>query len=238
MAERITSRRNKRILDVLGKASDGHFLLEGFHLVEEGLNAGAIEEIYSLKPYDAGKVPVYLVAEEVMEKLSSLKNGEGIIALGKRKDPSPFSSGKCLYLDRVQDPANVGAILRSALAFGYKDILLSKGCADPYKPKALMASQGSIFSLNIRMGKDDFLDDLEFLKEEGYSLIGTSLKDAEFLGEAKIPEGRICLILGNEGQGVKEEILERTSLNLKIRISGIDSLNVAVAAGILMHGLS
>ena len=134
----------------------------------------------------------------------------------------------------MQDPGNVGTILRTALAFGFKDVILSKGCAFKYSFKVIQSSQGSIFKLNVVSNDKDFLFSL---KNRGYKLISTSLdKDSKFLSEINFnKDSKYVVILGNEGQGISKDIQEKSDIKIKIEINDIDSLNVGVAGGIIMY---
>ena len=130
----------------------------------------------------------------------------------------------------MSDPGNVGTIIRTALAFSYDAMILSDGCCDPYNEKVVSASKGAIFQLPILHGKLG-----EF--SSGKKVIVSALNDkAVDLNDLEIKDPFI-LVLGNEAAGVKQEIIDSADIVTKIQISNIDSLNVAVAAGILMNKL-
>lgn len=241
--ETITSRNNPKVIK-LGKIRDAKgdlFLVEGFHLVEMALENKLVLEIYSVSRFyeDHPEIPQYRISEPVLEKLSLTKSPEGILALCKK--PS-FGEGEAsplaLYLDDVQDPGNLGTLLRSTLAFGAKEVLLSKGSANPYGPKALLASQGALFALKVHKSDKTPLEDLESLRKRGYFLLSTDLRNSLPIEEAKLPSKPLCLILGNEGKGVAKELTDFADLSIYLPISGIDSLNVAVAGSILLYLLS
>ena len=241
--ERITSRNNSKVVEalLLAKEKEGYFLVEGFHMVELALKNDVVAVLFSVsKLYpDYPKVPQYLVSDAVLSKLASTKTPEGVVALVQKRESEPFSSkSPLLYLNAVQDPGNVGTLLRTALSFGFKDVFLGFGSANPFSPKCLMASQGSLFELNVVTSKErDSLKDLERLRKEGYYLLSTSLKDAIPLKE--FPFSRIdkpiALILGNEGKGVLESLNSYSDNRVKIEMKGFESLNVAIAGGILMY---
>ena len=172
-----------------------------------------------------------------MDKLSSTRNPEGIVAVCKKKGNGRPSSTRVLMLDQVQDPGNVGTLLRTALAFGYNDVILTKGSCDVYNAKALLASQGAVFFLNI-FDDEDGEEAISSLKEKDYFVVGTSLRRAVSLTDFVTPERKVCILLGNEGQGVNEKLLDETNINIKIPIANIESLSVGVAGGILMQRLS
>jgi TrmH family RNA methyltransferase len=235
MSEVITSKDNLKVKEAY-KNKDGkgeYFLVEGFHLVEMALRSKTVSLLFSIQDYPAA-VPTYLVTPEIITKLSSTLHPEGIVALCKKTASRPLSSPRLLYLDHVSDPGNVGTLLRTALAFGYQDVVLSEGSAEVYSSKVLLASQGAIFSLNVTQSKQMAKDDLSLLKNAGYTVISTSLKDAKAPEEIPV-KGKLALILGNEARGVQEELLSGSDAIVKIPMGGIDSLNVGVAGGILMY---
>ncbi len=230
--KRIDSPSNQRIKD-LCRLKDGKgetFLVEGFHMAEEALKAKAALEVYALKPYKCD-VPLTLVSESVLKKLASSVTPEGIVVLCQKKKAEKPSSGRVLVLDEVRDPGNVGTLLRTALCFGYRDVVLMSGTASAYSYKTLSASQGSIFHLNVIDGVKK-----EALKEilDGYFVIATDLK-GEAMEENLISKEKIALILGNEARGVSRELLDLSDFRCRISMEGLDSLNVAVAGGIAMH---
>jgi TrmH family RNA methyltransferase len=238
MNEIIVSKDNAKVKAAF-KALDGKgelFVVEGFHLVEMALEAGAVEMIFSLRDYPC-QVPVYRVNEAIIKKLASTPNPEGIIALCHKKPSKSPSDSRLLYLDEIADPGNVGTLLRTALSFGFTDVILSKGSAEGYANKVLLASQGAIFKLNLIESRQDPLSDIKALKGAGYFLLGTDLQSAIPLSSLALSQGKIALILGNEARGVAKDILELSSARVRIEMGGIDSLNVGVAGGILMYAL-
>ncbi len=234
--ETITSRANPKIKEA-ASFKDGkgvYFLVEGFHEVSMALHFGLAVSVFSLKPYPCS-IKQYIVNESVLAKLTNTRSPEGIVALCKKKEEKPLSSSRVMILDGVQDPGNVGTILRGSLAFGFHDVILGEKCASVYSDKALMASQGAIFGLNI-VKSDSLASIIESLKKANYTIIGTSLNNALPLSNLKEQKlDKIAIIVGNEGKGVREEILRLTHQNVRIEMEGIDSLNVAMAASILMY---
>lgn len=210
------------------------FLLEGNHLVEMGREH--IDFILCLPSFKDKSLynKVYIINEMLMNKLTQNKSITEVIGVSKYINENEINSLRVLYLDDVQDPGNVGTILRTALAFGFKDVILSKGCAFKYSFKVIQSSQGSIFKLNVVSNDKDFLFSL---KNRGYKLISTSLdKDSKFLSEINFnKDSKYVVILGNEGQGISKDIQEKSDIKIKIEINDIDSLNVGVAGGIIMY---
>ena len=235
MNEFISSRTNpkiKALLSIQAKPSDKAFLVEGFHLTEMAYEEGCLLETYGTKDEGYPNVPHTKIAYSVLEKVAVSKTPEGIVGVARLKEDNRPLSDHALLLENVQDPGNVGTLLRTALSFGYKDVILVGGCASPLKSKVVAASQGAIFKLRI-IGLS--LNEVgEFAKRNGYELIATTLKEATFLGEFKFPKRHI-LALGNEGQGISRELLEICPHKVKIEMEGIDSLNVGIAGGIAMY---
>jgi TrmH family RNA methyltransferase len=143
-----------------------------------------------------------------------------------------------LYLDDVRDPGNVGTLLRTALAFGFHDVVLSRSSAEAYASKVLLASQGAIFSLNLKESEQTPEEDIRDLKARGYRVVVTDLKAALPPEEIKTLDAPLALVLGNEARGVDPEVVALADQAVRIPMSGIDSLNVAIAGGILMYLLA
>lgn len=233
--ERITSKDNPKVKFAYEQkeAKGEYFLSEGYHLAEMAVLSGLAIQVFSLEAYPA-EIDNYLVNEAIIKKLASSKKPEGIVTLSKKPTPRAIEGNRVLFLDEVSDPGNLGTLLRTALAFGYHDVILFKG-ASPYKAKAVAASQGAIYSLNIIETED--LSLLDALKKRGYRLIGTDLKSSIPLRSVQKAE-KIVLILGNEARGVSKEVLEKADQNIRIEMDDIDSLNVAIAGAIAMYELS
>lgn len=234
--ETIVSRANPKIKEAVSykDGKGAYFLVDGFHLAEMAIEAKEAIALFVRKPYKAD-IKQYLVSEEVMDKLSSVVTSEGIVAICKKKEPHEIVSHRVMILDGIQDPGNVGTIMRGALAFGFRDLIMSEDTASIYGSKAISSSQGAIFKTNA-IKSTSLVHSIEELKSKGYIVLGTSLQNAIPLEEAKIDTNRkIAIVVGNEGRGVREATLKATDMNLRIEMSEIDSLNVAMAASILMY---
>lgn len=234
----ITSRSNPKVREFIeardGKAP-GRFAVEGYHLVEMALSSGLAERIYSVKPFN-GDVGSYEVSEDVMRKMAFSKNPEGIAAICRKKEQRPISSKRVLVLDGVSDPGNVGTLIRGASAFSFFDVILLNHCASPFSPRAVSASQGGIFLVNLIEGLSPE-EAVAALRKQGYIIMGTDLKSSKPLEETDVPEDKgLALILGNEARGVSAGLLSQSDVNVRISMSkDIDSLNVAMAGSIIMH---
>ena len=202
------------------------FIIEGLHLVEEAKSYGIVKEIITTNPNIEGT----LVSEEVMKKITNQKSVVEVCAICEKLNKKDVTD-KILILDNIQDPGNIGTLIRSAVSFNFNTVVM-ESCADIYSSKVLRATQGAIFKLNIINAKiDSFITSLN-----GYKIYGTSLRNGVGLKTIE-KSSKLAIILGNEGNGVREEILDMTDKNIFIEITNMESLNVGVAGGILMYEL-
>ena len=238
MIYQITSRQNDKIKELV-KLSDtkfskemGLFKIEGFHALEMAVKAKVVKSVFLLKEDKElpKEIDQYIVSKEIMEKISETKNPQGAVVVCEYLKSSQKFDDKVLYLDGVSDPGNLGTILRTAVAFGYNDIILSNGCVSQYNDKVLQASQGAIFKLNI-------VKNFDLSKLNGYQILATEIKGSVDLDEIK-PNKKHVLVLGNEAHGVSESILKLADKRIRIDIENIESLNVAIAGAIAMYKLS
>ncbi|MGV2874994.1 RNA methyltransferase [Macrococcus capreoli] len=243
--ERIESVNNLKIKQIAKlhtrkeRKKSNQFLIEGFHLVEEAAKSNIdIEMILTVNPEKLNEVIVenskeqFEITFKIAEKLSQTEAPQGIYAVCNMPEVSNIEMNKVLYLDRIQDPGNVGTIIRTADAAGMDAVIIAKGTVDIYNDKVLRASQGSVF--HIPVVEMDFAEAKDLVKGKVY---GTSLDNAVDYKSIEANK-QFMLVLGNEGQGVDEAILAQTDENLYVPIHGkAESLNVAVCAGILMYHL-
>lgn len=231
----------KKSLTKKERDKKGTFLVEGFHLVEEAFRAGAIidliisEEI-ELPSWDYGEIPCTMVTKEIINVLTDTETPQGIVALCHQyKGKEDLISEKSyIVVDKVQDPGNLGTIIRTADAAGMAGVIIGEGTVDIYNPKVVRSAQGSHFHLPII--KRNLLETIDELRNKGIPVYGTSLENGKDYREIIPTQEGICIIVGNEGSGVSKEVLSKTDANLYIPIYGkSESLNVAVAAGILMY---
>ena len=235
----IDSLDNKKIKEIaslkIKKYRDqyGLFLVEGKHLVDEAKKSGLLEEVILLDDeYDFDKK--LIVSEKVMKKLSFQDSLPSIMGVCKIKD-SKLIGSKYLLLDGIQDPGNLGTIIRSSLAFGVDTIVLSKDSVDLYNDKVIRSTQGMIFHINII--RCDLEDVINKIKGD-IKIIGTSLGDSTPLRSIDKLE-RYALIVGNEGNGVKKEILDLCDDIVRIEMNkDVESLNVGVATSIILYEMS
>lgn len=233
----ITSVNNKIIKEMTKlhqkkyRDKEGLFLVEGYHLYEESKKFGHIHSVYTIDKKITGD-NVYYVSKQVLQKLSQIESPQGVVTVCYKVNKTEVTS-RVLLLDHVQDPGNLGTLLRSALAFGFKTIVLD-GCVDLYNTKVLRSTQGALYQLNII-----FKNSVTFVEEnKEHIIIGTSLNGTPLKEYHLNHNQKVIVILGNEGSGVKKELLQKTDVNITIKTTDVDSLNVGVAGSILMHEFS
>lgn len=222
----------------------GLFIAEGFHLVEEALkNPGTVSEIViaegtDIPPrLDYRDIPITAVPKDIFKTLSETESPQGIMAICRQNsDHMALEDAKTfLLLDAVQDPGNLGTMIRTADAAGIDAIITGTGSVDIYNPKVLRSAQGSHFHLPVVPG--DLGEWIPRLMEKGVPVYGTALEGAKDYREVS-PAGNFALLVGNEGSGVSKEFLAKTTENLYVPIFGkSESLNVAIAAGVLLYHL-
>jgi TrmH family RNA methyltransferase len=216
------------------------YLIEGAHLYEEAVKSGAtIRQVFVTEKF-SDIASATLVSEEVMKFLSDVAAPQGIIAevSFSNDNQRPENLAKLLILENVQDPGNVGTMIRTADAADFDGVVLLAGCADAYSPKVLRTMQGSHFHLPIFQEKDTQSFYMR-LKNQRVSVIATTLSNQaiDYRNLAK-PE-KFALVLGNEGEGITEETSRLADILIYISMPGqAESLNVAVAAGIMMFSLT
>lgn len=229
----INSKQNAFIKEVLKiKKKPGNvILIEGHHLVEMALKAQLVKTILSTEDFKY-EAETILISKEIAEKLSDKVTPEGVFALVNKLGERIDLSKNLLYLDEINDPGNLGTLLRSALAFDFGGVLLSEGSVSAYNPKVLNSGQGAHFVLPISVISPQ---GLLMLKANCYELVTTDVSAGTDIHALK---GRnIILMLGNETRGVRPEISRLADHKVNIPIKHIDSLNVAVAGSILMYEL-
>ena len=210
---------------------ENSFLIEGDHLVECALNYGVVKEIITTdENYKIPHIPVYYVTSSIMKKLSNQVTGTNIIAVCQKIPERQIQGNVCL-LDNIQDPGNLGTIIRSAKAFGIDTLVLSLDTVDLYNEKVIRASEGLLFGLNII--KSDLKTIIKKLKENNYKIYSTNCKEGLELKKVNFAP-LSAIIIGNEGRGMKPDLTSLCDEMIHIKIDG-ESLNAAVAASIIFY---
>lgn len=241
----IESKQNKKIKEwkKLHKKKyrddHGQFLVEGWHLVEEAIKSNwMIETIIVTEneeiPNSWSQNNVTLVSDDVFKDLSQTETPQGIMAVVHQKEELPKDSLRnVLLLDAVQDPGNVGTIIRSALAFNIDAVILGKGTVDLFHDKVVRATQGAIFHIPVVRG--NLFHWIEELNQKDIPVYGTALEqNAKPLNSIKTND--FAVIVGNEGNGVNQDILDQVTETIYIPINeNSESLNVGVATSIVLY---
>ncbi|NLM06078.1 MAG: RNA methyltransferase [Tissierellia bacterium] len=226
---------------------DGLIFLEGERLVSDSI-LGGLEPDFFVVSENYGKeiktnARIVIVSNPVFKSISDTKNPQGIAAVLKKPSEKGLSDllnkfpKNIFLLDRIQDPGNLGAIIRSADAFGLRDIILSQGTVDPYNTKVLRATMGSIFRVSLYK-LENSIEKVSFLKEKGYKTYGAVVDGGKALSEISFADKNL-IVIGNEANGISEELLGQVDEGLTIEMKGTqESLNAAVAASIIMYSVS
>jgi TrmH family RNA methyltransferase len=210
------------------RKKEGLFLVEGYHLYEEAKKAGVIKKIFTTDENITGEEVVY-VSEKVFSKLAGTIHPQGVVCVCEIKEDQTITNS-VLLLDHLQDPGNVGTLLRSALAFGFETVILDE-TVDLYNDKVLRSTQGAIFKLHIHFQTiNEFMDNHPDYTYYGTAMNGKNLKEIE-------PSLKTAIILGNEGNGVEKNLLDRVDEVITIPMNQTESLNVGVAGSIIMYHL-
>ena len=226
-----------------GRRETGCFLVEGDKMVKEAFQSAFTpvavlireDRVNDLFPIPTG-LPAYILSESAFDAVSDTRTPQGVAAV-LRSTSFPLSGEHLIALDGVQDPGNVGTIIRTADAAGFDGILLSPECADVFSPKVLRATMGSIYRMRLSC-VPSLPESLRALREDGYSILSSQLDGEPFYERAHVAD-RFCLIIGNEGNGISEAVRAEATHRLKLPMrGGAESLNAAVAAAIMMYDLS
>jgi len=214
--------------------SFGLFLVDGEHLVREAYEHGFLEELVLLENVDFRlDVKTSYVTLNVLKYISNLDNPNGVMGICKKIDSS-FNGNRVVILDDIQDPGNLGTIIRSSVAFNIDTLVLSRNCVDLYNSKVIRATQGMLFSLNIIV-VDDLCHFIVNLKKDNYKIFSTNVKNGKSLKTIEKSE-RFAIIMGNEGNGVSDNINSLADSYIYIDMNPLcESLNVGVATSIILY---
>ena len=224
----------------------GLYLLEGVKPLEDAISMGvSVKTIFlcegTEKPESFPTELCMVLDRKLFEALSDTSTPQGIIAVTEKKkysveafEKAIGNNGNVVVMDRLQDPGNIGTIIRTAEAAGYRGIIMVAGSGDVYSPKVVRAAAGSLFRMPV-IHVADADEAANTVKSMGKQLTVTCLENAVNCFDADLTEN-IALVIGNEGRGVSERLMILSDIRVKIPMEGsIESLNAAVAAGILMY---
>ncbi len=248
----VYARLNENQLLNRDRPKDGIFIAESPKVVERALDAGyePISMLLEKKHIDgeakqiiekAGDIPVFTAEFDILTQITGFKLTRGVLCAMHRKDlPSPESvyenASRIAVLEDVMNPANVGAAIRSAAALGFDGVLLTAECSNPLYRRAIRVSMGTVFQIPWTiLGRNNWPDEITKLKKRGFAVASMALKEncVDIDDEKLNSEEKIAVILGTEGEGLKDETIEMSDYVIKIPMGhGVDSLNVAAASAV------
>lgn len=256
--EHIESKDNKKVkllrsLSIKkNRDKTGLFIVEGKRMTDEALEyaasltefvfvSGTYAEANSFGAIENMKIPICVLSDSLFRQISDTVNPQGIGAVLRQPETPDISTNgshsRILVLDGVSEPGNLGTIVRTAEAAGIEAICMLKGCADVYNPKVVRATMGSIFRVPIISGCG--YESVAALKEKGFSVIASALSGSVSVYEyaqMNKENTKRAIVIGSEAFGVSDEILKLADTRVRIPMQGrVESLNAAVAAGILMY---
>lgn len=234
----ITSVNNSKIKEIKKLKNSKYskeqklFLIEGEHLVKEAFKLNLLKLTISLDDVSYN-VPNLIVNKSVLESLSSINSTPNIIGVCKYIDENKPLGGRILILDNIQDPGNLGTIIRSSVAFNFTSVVLSLDTVSKYNNKVIRSTQGMLFNTNVI--SCDIKSLIKKLKDENYVIYATDVVGGIDVKDIKKPS-KFAIVMGNEGSGVSSDIKDLADCNLYIKMNkDCESLNVAVASSILMY---
>ncbi len=253
--QRISSKDNefvkhiKKLKDKKYRDQSNEYVIEGIKLVEEAINENAkikqiviceectkTQEISKKLMYEIASFDCVYVTENVFNSITEVKNPQGILAVIERKNSENeinYNEDIIVALDGIQDPGNLGTILRTVDSIGLKQILVSKETADVYNPKVVRSTMGAIFRVKV-IECDNLEKTLKEIKKYKYEIVVTSLQTNESIYDIKY--NKKIIVIGNEANGVSKEIQEMADKKVKIPMLGkTESLNASVATGIVLY---
>ncbi|EOU1990734.1 RNA methyltransferase [Clostridium perfringens] len=234
----------KKLKEKKYRIKSNKYLIEGLRFVEEAIKSKvSIDSIIFTESFKEKNPDLFLkinenikliqMNEALLKQLCSTENPQGIVGVINMQNKELKSGELVVLVDKVQDPGNMGTIIRTAHAAGAAGIVMTKGTVDIYNDKTLRSTMGSIFYIPIV--EDDSLDFVKSLKKEGYKLVVSSLQGKNNFFEENL-QGKVMIAVGNEGNGVSDEVYDIADIKVKIPMPGeAESLNVAVATSIMIY---
>ena len=233
----ITSLNNDKVKELV-KLKDkkyrdkmGLFFVEGYDIVIEAYKNNLIKELYVLDGTDVlMDIPVTYVSYDVMKKISDMESISEYYAVCCKKEELEIGN-RIIILDGIQDPGNLGTIIRSAVAFNFDSVILSRESVDLYNPKVIRSTKGMLFNMNICVKNlENFIPTLD-----DYVIYGTDVVNGENIRDIEVPS-KVGLVIGNEGRGISDKVKKLCNKFIYIDMNNsCESLNAAVAASILMY---
>ena len=236
----ITSLENNKIKELVKLQNKKYrdeknlFLIETLNIINEAYELGILKEIYKTEDLDIDlNIPTYDVTLNVMNKIKQIKTSK-IVGVAYKMDNTKIKGNKILLLDGIQDPGNLGTIIRSALGFNIDTIILSNNCVDLYNDKVIRATEGALFKINII--RKDLKDAINTLNKNNIPIYKTDVNNG--IDVCKIKKDKYAVIIGSEGKGISKEINDIIKQSIYIKTNKeLESLNVGVATSIILYEL-
>ena len=251
----ITSKDNEQIKQIRKlkekKYRDemGLYVIEGIKTVNEAIaeeadiqivvisdDSNEQDELKQKMLYSVSKFDIIYVNESVFESISHVMHPQGILAVVKKKEIQTeinYNENLIVVLDDIQDPGNLGTIIRTVDSCGLSQVIVSKDTVDAYSPKVVRSTMSGIFRVNI-IEKENLADTIQDLKNHGYKVVATALEASKTIYD--IDYNKTVIIIGNEANGISKEVLLKSDVKVKIPMRGkTESLNAAVATGIVLY---
>lgn len=247
---KISSKQNaqlkqwRKLLTSKGRKQTRQYIIEGIHLIEEAIASKVkiryviVSESFYKKHsivFSDEVSDIVLIADNCVSELSQTEKSQGIFAIVDMEKPVRLSDDfkRVLLIDAVQDPGNLGTIIRTADAAGFDAVVLGEGTVDLYNDKVIRSTQGSLWHLPII--QENLAKTIEIMKQQKWSILATALNDRAKPYHQIKEWDKLAIIVGNEGNGVRENFISLSDEQIFIPMPGkAESLNVAVASGILM----
>jgi TrmH family RNA methyltransferase len=247
--DNIIYKETRKLSTKKGRDESGLYLVEGENMIQEALEheiplrhilvrdkGGGVPHFVFTKPGKAPGLPIFLLDQRLFDQLAQTETSQGVLGVAEKpmNQKALPKEGNVLVLDRLQDPGNIGTLIRTAEAAGYEGVVILKGTVDVFSPKVVRATAGSLFRIPLfhYASKEDLV---EALRKTGKRIITTDLTAKTMYYQERLQKN-IALVIGNEGNGVDPYFREHGDVCIKIPMKGkVDSLNAAVAASILMY---
>jgi len=245
-----TIRHIRKLKEKKYRDENNEFIIEGIKLLEEAINEKAIVKkviicddcnlegkIYNSLKYEIAKLECIYVSEKIFDYISDVKTPQGIMAIIEKKKNDKkeinFLDDIILILDNIQDPGNMGTIIRTADSLNIKQIIISKDSSDIYSPKVVRSTMGAIFRVKI-IESENLVETLKTIKKHKFKVISTSLDTDKNMYDVEYK--KVAIVMGNEANGVSKEIQEMSDEKIKIPMLGkTESLNVSVATAVVLY---
>lgn len=244
-----TIKKIKKLKEKKYRDQENCYIIEGIKLIREAIQEKANiklivvcddckqeADIESDIKYEIAKYECIYVSEKIFLSLTNVVNPQGILAIvekGKDANDIDYNENLFLVLDDIQDPGNMGTILRTADSLNFKQIIVSKDCADIYNPKVVRSTMGAIFRINI-IESDDLVKTIKEMKKHKIKILSTSLQTDKTM--YNVSYDKTAIVIGNEANGVEKEIIDLTDEKIKIPMPGkTESLNASVATAVILY---